>query len=132
MRKDFKLLERNWKELIRPKKMEIDEEVSTETYGRFIVEPLERGFGITLGNSLRRVLLSSIQGAAITSVRIEGCLHEFSTLPGVKEDVAEIILNLKGVRFKLHSPGPKVVKIEAEGEGRLRRGTSSVEQIWKW
>ncbi|RLA96506.1 MAG: DNA-directed RNA polymerase subunit alpha [Deltaproteobacteria bacterium] len=122
MERDFKLLERNWKELIRPKGMEIDEEVSTETYGRFIVEPLERGFGLTLGNSLRRVLLSSIQGAAITSVRIEGCLHEYSTLPGVKEDVAEIILNLKGVRFRLHSPGPKVVRIDAEGEGEVKAG----------
>ncbi|HEX15844.1 MAG: DNA-directed RNA polymerase subunit alpha [Deltaproteobacteria bacterium] len=119
---DYKVLEKNWKELIRPKGVERDEEVSTDTYGRFIVEPLERGFGVTLGNSLRRVLLSSIQGAAITAVRIEGCLHEYSTLPGVKEDVAEIILNLKGVRFRAHSPTPKVVRIVAEGEKEVKAG----------
>ncbi len=122
MAMDYKVLEKNWKELIRPKGVERDEEVSTDTYGRFIVEPLERGFGVTLGNSLRRVLLSSIQGAAITAVRIEGCLHEYSTLPGVKEDVAEIILNLKGVRFRAHSPTPKVVRIVAEGEKEVKAG----------
>ena len=82
---------------------------------------MERGFGLTLGNALRRVLLSSIQGAAITAVRIDGSLHEFSTLPGVKEDVAEIILNLKGVIFRLFVPGPKTVRIEAEGEGEALR-----------
>ena len=85
------------------------------TYGKFIVEPLERGFGTTLGNSLRRVLLSSLPGAAVTSIKIDGVLHEFSTVPGVKEDVTEIILNIKGLTAKLHCDGPKTVEICAEG-----------------
>jgi DNA-directed RNA polymerase subunit alpha len=107
--------EKNWKGLIKPKRLEIDEETLTDYYGKFVAEPLERGFGITLGNSLRRILLSSIQGAAITAVKIDGSLHEFSVLPGVKEDVTDLILNLKEVVFKLHSPGPKIVRIEVEG-----------------
>lgn len=85
------------------------------TYGRFVVEPLERGFGTTLGNSLRRVLLSSLPGVAVKSIKIEGVLHEFSTIPGVKEDVTEIILNIKGLTAKLHCDGPKTVEIAAEG-----------------
>ena len=85
------------------------------TYGKFIVEPLERGFGTTLGNSLRRVLLSSLPGVAVTSIKIDGVLHEFSTIPGVKEDVTEIILNIKGLTAKLHCDGPKTVEICAEG-----------------
>jgi DNA-directed RNA polymerase subunit alpha len=107
--------DKNWKTLIKPKRLEIDEEILTDSYGKFVAEPLERGFGITLGNSLRRILLSSIQGAAITAVKIDGSLHEFSVLPGVKEDVTDLILNLKEVVFKLHSPGPKSVRIEVEG-----------------
>ncbi|MBQ3904204.1 MAG: DNA-directed RNA polymerase subunit alpha, partial [Eubacterium sp.] len=85
------------------------------TYGKFVVEPLERGYGVTLGNSLRRVLLSSIPGYAITSVKIDGVLHEFSTIPGVKEDVTEIVLNLKGVILKIHGDGPKTVYVDAKG-----------------
>ena len=108
--------EKNWKALIKPKRLKIDEETLTDYYGKFIAEPLERGFGITLGNSLRRILLSSIQGAAITAVKIDGSLHEFSVLPGVKEDATDLILNLKEVVFKLHSPVPKTVRIEATGE----------------
>ena len=88
-------------------------------YGRFIVEPLERGFGNTLGNSLRRVLLSSLEGCAVTSVKIDGVLHEFSTIPGVKEDVTEIVLNLKSLVPKLHEVCPKVVEIDAEGAGEV-------------
>ncbi|GEA14369.1 MAG: DNA-directed polymerase subunit alpha [Moorella sp. (in: firmicutes)] len=88
-------------------------------YGRFVVEPLERGYGITLGNSLRRILLSSLPGAAVTTVKIEGVLHEFSTIPGVVEDTTEIILNLKSLALKLHSDEPKVIRIEAEGEGEV-------------
>jgi DNA-directed RNA polymerase subunit alpha len=107
--------EKNWKALIKPKRLEIDEETLTDYYGKFVAEPLERGFGTTLGNSLRRILLSSIQGAAITAVKIDGSLHEFSVLPGVKEDVTDLILNLKEVVFKLHGPGPKIVRIEVEG-----------------
>ena len=108
--------EKNWKSLIKPKRLEVEEETLTEHYGKFVTEPLERGFGITLGNSLRRVLLSSIQGAAITSVAIDKSLHEFSILPGVKEDITDIILNLKEVVFTLHAAGPKTVRIEAHGE----------------
>ena len=92
------------------------EELSADgKYGRFVVEPLERGFGNTLGNSLRRVLLSSLDGVAVTSIKIDGVLHEFSTIPGVKEDVTEIVLNMKSLVAKLHSNGPKVVEISAEG-----------------
>lgn len=85
------------------------------TYGRFVVEPLERGFGNTLGNSLRRVLLSSLEGVAVTAIKIDGVLHEFSTIPGVKEDVTAIVLNMKGLIAKLHCNGPKTVEINAEG-----------------
>ncbi|NLU43193.1 MAG: DNA-directed RNA polymerase subunit alpha [Firmicutes bacterium] len=91
----------------------------TDRYGKFVVEPLERGYGITLGNSLRRILLSSLPGVAVTSVKIEGVLHEFSTIPGVVEDVTDIILNLKGLLCKLHTDETKVVRIEAEGEGEV-------------
>ncbi len=92
------------------------------TYGKFVVEPLERGYGITLGNSIRRILLSSLPGVAVTSIKIENVLHEFSTIPGVAEDVTEIILNLKKLSAKLHSDEPKVVRIEAEGEGIVTAG----------
>ena len=103
--------------MIEIEKPRIETEELTEDgrYGRFVVEPLERGFGNTLGNSLRRVLLSSLPGVAVTSVKIDGVLHEFSTIEGVKEDVTEIILNIKGLTAKLHSEGPKTVYIEAEG-----------------
>lgn len=116
------LMRRNWTELIRPRRMEVEEATHTPFYGKFVCEPLERGFGITLGNSLRRVLLSSLQGAAITSVRIEGVLHEFSTIPGVKEDVTDLILNLKKVNLRLHSVQPKTLKLEAVSEGEVRAG----------
>ena len=93
------------------------------SYGKFTVEPLERGYGITLGNSLRRVLLSSLPGVAVMSVKIDGILHEFSTIPGVKEDVTEIILNIKGLTAKIHGDGPKIVYIEAEGETEITAGS---------
>ena len=95
-------MQQNWRELTKPKKLEIDDKRLTPTYAKLEFEPLERGFGTTLGNSLRRILLSSLRGAAITSVRFDGTLHEFSTLAGVTEDVTDIVLNLKEVRFKLH------------------------------
>ena len=116
------LMSRNWTELIRPRRMEVEEESHTPFYGKFVCEPLERGFGITLGNSLRRVLLSSLQGAAITSAKIDGVLHEFSTIPGVKEDVTHLILNLKKVQLKLHTSYPKTLKLESVGEGEVRAG----------
>lgn len=93
------------------------------SYGKFVVEPLERGFGTTLGNSLRRVLLSSLPGVAVTSVKIDGIRHEFSTIPGVKEDVTEIILNIKGLIAKLHCDGPKVVVIDESGECEVTAGS---------
>ena len=101
-------------EIERPK-IEIAEISDNGTYGKFVVEPLERGFGTTLGNSLRRVLLSSLPGVAVKSIKIDGVLHEFSTIPGGKEDVTEIVLNLKGLVAKLHCDGPKTVEISAEG-----------------
>lgn len=97
-------------------KIEIVEISEDSRYGKFVCEPLERGYGTTLGNSLRRILLSSLQGAAVTSIRIEGVLHEFSTIPGVREDVTNIILNLKSLCLKMHSEEPKVIRVEVEGE----------------
>ena len=99
-----------------------------ENYAQFVCEPLERGYGITLGNSLRRILRSSLPGAAITSIKIDGVVHEFSTVPGVIEDVPEIILNLKGVRFKLHDMQEKVVYIDYKGEGRVTAGDITTDE----
>ena len=110
---------RNWTELILPQRLEVDRESHSESYGKFICQPLERGFATTIGNSLRRILLSAIQGAAITSVKIDGALHEFSTLPGILEDVTEIILNLKEVRLKLNSPEPRTVRLEKNEKGAV-------------
>jgi len=109
-------MQRNWKDLIKPKKLDVERETLTPFYGKFYAEPFERGFGISIGNTLRRILLSSLQGAAITSVKIDGVLHEFTSIPDVKEDVTDIILNLKEVKVKLHADGPKTIRIEAEGE----------------
>lgn len=100
-----------------PKGVTIEEETVTDSYTKFVIEPLERGFGTTIGNSIRRVLLSSLPGAAVIGVRIDGAAHEFSTMPNVLEDVAEIILNLKGLRLLLHSEEPKLLILEAEGKG---------------
>src|SRR5580692_4957124 len=110
---------RNWRDLIRPRNLEVDVESLTPTYGKFTCEPLERGFGTTLGNSLRRILLSSLQGAAITAVKIEGALHEFTTIPDVVEDVTDIVLNLKEVVFKVDSPKTFTVRLEKEGAGPI-------------
>jgi DNA-directed RNA polymerase subunit alpha len=112
--------QKSWRDLIRPKRLEAEKETLTPFYGKFTAEPFERGFGITIGNSLRRILLSSLQGTAITSVKIDGVLHEFSTIPGVKEDVTEIILNLKEVRLNLHAEGPKMTRVKAEGPKVLK------------
>lgn len=113
---------KNWRDLIRPKKLQAETESLTNTYGKFYAEPFERGFGTTLGNSLRRVLLSSLQGAAIISVKIKGVLHEFSSIPGVTEDVTDIILNLKGVRLKMHGYEPRFIRIVHKGEGVIKAG----------
>ncbi len=115
-----------WKNLQMPKPL-IPDAGNNDRYGKFVLEPLERGFGATLGNALRRVLLSSLQGAAITAVRIDGVMHEFSTLPGVIEDVTEIVLNLKQVRLKLHGDGPKKGVFEMRGKGEVRAGDLIVD-----
>lgn len=109
----------NWQEMIKPQKVQVD---STAAYGKFVCEPLERGFGITIGNSLRRTILSSLYGAAITSVKFENVMHEFSVISGVREDVSEIILNLKEVRLKMADTDHKTVRIEAQGEGKVTAG----------
>jgi DNA-directed RNA polymerase subunit alpha len=113
---------KNWRDLIRPKQLQVEKESLSDTYGKFYAEPFERGFGTTLGNSIRRILLSSLQGAAITSVRIKGVLHEFSAIQGVTEDVTDIILNLKGVRLKLHSTPTATIRVTHKGEGVVRAG----------
>ena len=118
---NVELIVKNWNDLIRPRQIEVDENLS-DTYCRFDCAPLERGFGLTLGNALRRVLLSSLQGAAITSLRVENVLHEFTTIPGVLEDVTDVILNLKEVRLRMHSQGPKEITIEKQGPGAIVAG----------
>lgn len=114
---DITLAHKNWRTLIKPKGLEVERDSLSDSYGRFVAKPLERGFGTTIGNGLRRILLSSLQGVAVTAVRIDGVLHEFSTIPDVVEDVSDIILNLKEVRFKLYVDGPKTVTIEKNGPG---------------
>lgn len=116
------IIAKNWRNLIRPKSIEVEKETRTDFYGKFTAKPLERGFGLTLGNALRRVLLSSIQGAAVVSVKIDGVLHEFSTISGVKEDVINIILNLKDLKLQLNDVEEDVVRIEASGEGDVKAG----------
>ncbi len=113
---------KNWHELITPERLEVTEGTHTERYGRFICQPFERGFAATIGNSLRRILLSSIRGAAITSVKIDNALHEFTTIDGIHEDVAEIILNLKLVRLRLNGPDTVVVVLEKNGPGPVTAG----------
>lgn len=110
------LMYMNWREMITPEKVQV---TSKPTYGKFVCEPLERGFGITIGNSLRRIILSSLYGAAIISVKFDEVMHEFSVIPGIYEDVSEIILNLKEVRFRLSDPEPKTVRIDAEEEREI-------------
>lgn len=111
-----------WNELIKPKGYEVDRESLSEDYGKFVVRPLERGYGVTLGNSLRRILLNSMMGSAIASLRMDGVLHEFTTIPDVMEDVADIILNLKQVRFRQFDPNPQTVRISKKGPGRVTAG----------
>ncbi|KPL04887.1 MAG: DNA-directed RNA polymerase subunit alpha [candidate division Zixibacteria bacterium SM1_73] len=111
-----------WKSLQMPKEIQIEEDSMTDKYSKFTIEPLERGFGTTLGNALRRTLLSSIQGVAPVALRIDGVLHEFSTIPGVYEDVTEIVLNVKKIRLKLLGDEPKKLRIEANGKGDLTAG----------
>ena len=122
---------RHWTDLIKPKQLEVDEKTLTSTYGKFYAEPFERGFGQTIGNSLRRILLSSLMGASIVAVRMKGILHEFSTIPGVTEDVTDIILNLKEVRLRLNDGEQHTLKVEAKGPATVSAkditGSTNVE-----
>jgi len=112
-------MHKNWRDMIKPKRLEADEKSLTPTYGKFVGEPFERGYGTTIGNSLRRILLSSLYGAAITAVRIRGILYEFSTLPGVTEDVTDIVLNLKEVRVKLLDAPLDTIRLSVKGEKKV-------------
>lgn len=116
------MIHKNWTELIKPKRLEVDADNHTSSFGKFSCEPLERGFGTTLGNALRRVLLSSLRGAAITGVNIRDVYHEFSAVPGVLEDVTEILLNLKQVRLKFLADSDKTLRLEVKGEGCVTAG----------
>ena len=116
------LLEKNWQDLSRPKKPVIEHGFDPKRRARLIVEPLERGYGVTLGNALRRVLLSSLQGGAVTSIQIDGVLHEFSSIQGVREDVTDIILNIKQLAIKVSGEGPKRVTLRATGPGEVTAG----------
>ncbi len=119
------MIHKNWQELIRPTALEVKPGADSHRMATAVAEPLERGFGLTLGNALRRVLMSSLQGAAITSVQIDGVLHEFSSVPGVREDVTDIVLNLKGVSIKMEVEGPKRLEIRATGPGVVTAGDIS-------
>jgi DNA-directed RNA polymerase subunit alpha len=116
------VIERNWNELIRPEKPLIEAGADSARKARIVAEPLERGFGVTLGNSLRRVLLSSLQGAAVTSIQIDGVVHEFSSLEGVREDVVDIVLNIKQLALRMHAEGPKRMTLKATGPGAVTAG----------
>ena len=115
-------IHKNWQEIIKPGKLAIESGEDARRRATVVAEPLERGFGLTLGNALRRILLSSLQGAAVTSVQIDGVLHEFSSLPGVREDVTDIVLNLKSLAIRMHGEGPKRMTLKAEGPGEVFAG----------
>jgi len=116
------VIQRNWQELIKPNKLAIEPGADPARTATVVAEPLERGFGMTLGNSLRRVLLSSLQGAAVTAIQIDGVLHEFSSVPGVREDVTDIILNIKTMGLRMHGEGPKRMTLKATGPGEVKAG----------
>lgn len=127
------MIQRNWQELIKPNKVEVSATKNPNRYGTVVVEPLERGYGLTLGNALRRVLLSSLQGAAVTSIKVDGVLHEFSSIPGVREDVTDIVLNIKNIALRMHSENSKKLRLVAEGPCEVKAGmieaSSDVEII---
>ncbi|WP_413205174.1 DNA-directed RNA polymerase subunit alpha [Rhodospirillum sp. A1_3_36] len=112
-------IQKNWQELIKPNKLAIEQVGGSKKIATVIAEPLERGFGLTLGNALRRILLSSLQGAAVTAIQIDGVLHEFSSIPGVREDVTDVILNIKGLALLMHSEGPRRMTLKASGPGEV-------------
>jgi DNA-directed RNA polymerase subunit alpha len=116
------LIQKNWQELIKPNKVEVGTSKDPQRFGTVVVEPLERGYGLTLGNALRRVLLSSLQGAAVTSIKIDGVLHEFSSIDGVREDVTDIVLNVKNIALRMHAEGTRKVHLKAEGPCEVKAG----------
>ncbi len=113
------MLQKNWTDLIKPSKLEIQPGTNPARQATIVAEPLERGFGLTLGNAMRRILLSSLQGAAVTSIQIEGVLHEFSSIPGVREDITDVVLNVKSMALRMHSEGPKRMTLTATGPGEV-------------
>ncbi|MBI1215214.1 MAG: DNA-directed RNA polymerase subunit alpha [Alphaproteobacteria bacterium] len=127
------MIQKNWQELIKPSKVEVSTSKDVNRFGTVVVEPLERGYGLTLGNALRRVLLSSLQGAAVTGIKIDGVLHEFSSIPGVREDVTDIILNIKNLAINMHAEGSKKLRLVAEGPCEVKagmiEGTADVEIV---
>ena len=116
------MIEKNWKEIIKPSKLEVKEEKNPEYTSTIIAEPLERGYGVTIGNALRRVLLSSLQGSAITSIQVQGVLHEFSSIPGVREDLTDIILNVKGIKVRMEFDGIKRIQLNVDGPATVNAG----------
>ena len=116
------VIQRNWQSLIKPEKLEVEPGADPSRIATIVAEPLERGFGMTLGNAIRRILLSSLQGAAVTAVQIDGVLHEFSSIPGVREDVTDIVLNIKQLALRMHGEGPKRMTLTATGPGEVRAG----------
>ena len=116
------MIQKNWQELIKPMKLDVVPGSDPARRATVVAEPLERGFGLTLGNALRRVLLSSLQGAAVTSVQIDNVLHEFSSIPGVREDVTDIVLNIKSMGLRMHVEGPKRITLKASGAGQVKAG----------
>ena len=116
------MFQKNWQELIKPQKLKVDTGHEQTRAATIVAEPLERGFGLTLGNALRRVLLSSLQGAAVTAIQIDGVLHEFSSIAGVREDVTDVVLNVKQIALRLHAEGPKRLTLRAEGPGEVTAG----------
>ncbi len=116
------MLQKNWTDLIKPTKLDIQPGTDTHRFAKVVAEPLERGFGLTLGNALRRILLSSLQGAAVTAIHVDGVLHEFSSIPGVREDVTDVVLNIKAVALRMHGEGPKRMRLRAEGPGEVTAG----------
>ena len=116
------MIYKNWQELIKPSKVDIAHGKNDQMNGKIIAEPLERGFGLTLGNALRRILLSSLQGAAVTAIQIDGVLHEFSSIEGVREDVTDIVLNVKAIAVRMHVEGPKKMRLSAQGPCEVTAG----------
>ena len=116
------MIEKNWKEIIKPSKLEVREEKNPDNTSTIIAEPLERGYGVTIGNALRRILLSSLQGSAITSIQVQGVLHEFSSIPGVREDLTDIILNVKGIKVKMDFDGAKKIQLNVDGPATVSAG----------